>query len=345
MAGHQRPLCASMAKVVNEPLAAEVAVRTASASERAEAKRARRWVWVYELVVIGVGYWLYSLIRNSVTATEGESIRHADHVVRIEKALWLYHEHILNHFVARLDWLAYICNYYYATLHFIVTISVGIWVYRRHPQHARQLRNAWYLMNLLALIGFKYFPLAPPRLLPGGGYIDTVVKFHTWGSWGDQSVSSHSNLYAAMPSMHIGWSLWVAISVVFLARRWWVRLLGACYPLCTLFVIIGTGNHYWLDAVGGAAACLAAFAIVRVLGRRPILPRLRGRDATHPRPDATLRADDAARAELAPTGAAVSASHEVGQQRDDHVGQFLDRPVADSRQGDHADGRRVVDQP
>lgn len=331
-----------MAKVVNEPLAAEVAVQTASASDRAEAKRARRWVWVYELVVIGVGYWLYSLIRNSVTATEGEAIRHAQHVVSIEKALLLYHEHILNHFVARHDWLAYICNYYYATLHFIVTISVGVWLYRRHPLHARQLRNSWYLMNLLALIGFKFFSLAPPRLLPGGGYIDTVVKFHTWGSWGDQSVSSHSNLYAAMPSMHIGWSLWVAISVVFLARRWWVRVLGACYPLCTLFVIIGTGNHYWLDAVGGATACLAAFAIVRVLGRRPILPSLSSnRDGlSQGRDSAPL--DDAPAPAAAP---AASGADEVGEQRNDDVGDFLERPVADPRQGDHAHRRRVVDQP
>ena len=187
-------------------------------------------MWIYELVVILVGYSLYSMIRNSVTAAEGDAIRHAHDVVQLERTLRLYHENDRSTTSSRPTWLAYICNYYYATLHFIVTIGVGIWLYRRHPLHARQLRTAWYLMNVVALFGFAFFPLAPPRLLPGGGYTDTVVAFHTWGSWGDQSVSAHSNLYAAMPSMHIGWSLWVAISVVFLARRTWVRVLGALYP-------------------------------------------------------------------------------------------------------------------
>jgi hypothetical protein len=267
-----------MAQVVREPMTAELVVATASDPKRAEAKRVRRWVWLYELAVIVVGYVLYSKIRNSVTAAESEAVRHAHTVVHIERSIGLFHEHRLNMFVAAHPWLAYACNYYYATLHFLVTIAVGIWLYRRHPLHARQLRTAWYLMNFLALFGFGFFPLAPPRLLPGGGFIDTVVHFHTWGSWGDQSVSSHSNLYAAMPSMHIGWSLWVAISVVFLARRTWVRVLAACYPFATLFVIIGTGNHYWLDAVGGATACLAGFAVTRLVTRRPILPRVDSRD-------------------------------------------------------------------
>jgi hypothetical protein len=235
-------------------------------------------IWVYEIAVIVAGYVLYTLIRNSVTAEESDAVRHARTLVRIERDLGIFHEHPVNAFVAGHAWLAYFCNYYYATLHFIVTIAVGIWLYRRHPLHARQLRTSWYLMNFLALFGFAFFPLAPPRLLPSGNFVDTVVQFHTWGSWGDQSVSSHSNLYAAMPSMHIGWSLWVAISVVFLARRTWVRVLGALYPCATLFVIVGTGNHYWLDAVGGATACLLGLLVTRLVTRRPILPRVDSRE-------------------------------------------------------------------
>src|SRR4051794_29621003 len=341
MAKHQSRLCASMAVVVKEPLTAEVAVATAPASRRAEAKRARRWVWLYEIVVIVVGYTLYSLIRNSVTAAEGDAVHHARDVVSIEQAVRLYHEHILNNFVAAHGWLAYICNYYYATLHFIVTISVGVWLYWRHPLHARQLRNSWYVMNLCALFGFAYFPLAPPRLLPGGHYTDTVVAFHTWGSWGDKSVSSHSNLYAAMPSMHIGWSLWVAISVVFLARRTWVRLLAAAYPFATLFVIIGTGNHYWLDAVGGAAACLLGLALARLITRRPVLPRLSSREILGQGRDSAPLDDARSTGGAAP--AASGTSQEVGQERDDHAGGLLEGPVADARHGDHPNGRRVVD--
>ena len=155
-----------------------------------------------------------------------------------------------------------------------MTIVVGIWIYRSHPEWARQLRTAWYFMNIVALLGFAYLPLAPPRLLPGGGFIDTVVHFHTWGSWGSKSVSKDANLYAAMPSMHIGWSLWVALAVVLLARRTWVRVLGALYPVATLIVIVGTANHYFLDAVGGVVACLGGILLARLITRRQILPPL-----------------------------------------------------------------------
>ena len=101
------------------------------------------------------------------------------------------------------------------------------------------------------------------------------MDFHTWGSWGSKSVSKDANLYAAMPSMHIGWSLWVAIVVVLLARRTWVRVLGALYPIGTLFVIIGTANHFFLDAIGGVVACLGGILLARLLTRRRVLPPLR----------------------------------------------------------------------
>jgi hypothetical protein len=340
----ERAVCVSMARVVKEPLAAEIAVETAPASERAEAERARRWLWAYEVVVILAGYWLYSWIRNSVVSSEGDAVRHARDIVQIEQSLRLYHEHILNTFVAGQPGLAYICNYYYATLHFIVTIGVGIWLYRRHPLHARQLRTSWYLMNFLALFGFKFFALAPPRLLPGGRFTDTVVTFHTWGSWGDQSVSAHSNLYAAMPSMHIGWALWVAISVIFLARRTWVRVLAGLYPVATLFVIIGTGNHYWLDAVGGAAACLSGLLVTRVVTRRPILPQVDSRDVLGQGRDSTPLDDAQDDEDGEEVAAGSGAGEELRDQGQHDRRNLLERPVTDAGQGDHPDRRRVVDQ-
>jgi hypothetical protein len=135
-------------------------------------------------------------------------------------------------------------------------------------------------MNVVALLGFRFYPLEPPRLFDkqppnSNGFIDTVIDFHTWGSWGNKSVSHDANLYAAMPSMHIGWSLTCATAIVLLARRGWVRALGALYPIATLFVIVGTANHYFLDAIGGAIAFLAGLLLVRLLTRKPVLPKLR----------------------------------------------------------------------
>ncbi len=236
--------------------------------------RSPRFLVGYEIVLVLVGYWLYSVVRNAVRAHETEAVQHAYQIVNIEKLFGLYHELSLNHFVAQHEWLAYLCNYYYATLHFVITIAVGVWVYRRHRWYARRLRNTWYLMNCFALLGFAFSSLAPPRLLPGGQFVDTVVIYRTWGSWGDTGVAAHSNQYAAMPSMHIGWSLWVGITVYRLANRQWVRMLGVAYPVATLFVIVGTGNHYFLDAVGGAAALGLAFFVQLLISHRPVFAPL-----------------------------------------------------------------------
>ncbi len=264
--------------MVSDPLAAERAVEAAEESHNDAgvqiAKANRRRTWYYEVVLVLIGYFIYSWVRGLVQGHTGEAIHRAHQIVRLEHSLHIYHEKAVNHFVASQHWLAYICDYWYAILHFLVTIVVGIWIYRSHPEWARQLRTAWYFMNIVALLGFAYLPLAPPRLLPGGGFIDTVVRFHTWGSWGSKSVSKDANLYAAMPSMHIGWSLWVAFAVVLLARRTWVRVLGALYPLGTLFVIVGTANHYFLDAAGGVVACLGGIFLARLVTRRQILPPL-----------------------------------------------------------------------
>src|SRR5204863_485542 len=83
------------------------------------------------------------------------------------------------------------------------------------------------------------------------GYIDTVVVHGTWGSWGSSGVDSASNQFAAMPSLHIGWSVWCALAVIHLAPRLWVKVLGALYPCVTLLVIVATANHFVHDAVRG----------------------------------------------------------------------------------------------
>jgi hypothetical protein len=110
-------------------------------------------------------------------------------------------------------------------------------------------------------------------MLSGRGFVDTVVSFHTWGSWGSSGVDSASNEFAAMPSLHIGWALWCAIVVVGLARRRWLRIVAAVYPLATLFVIVGTANHFLLDAAGGVLVVGIGFAVERLLsGRSPFSP-------------------------------------------------------------------------
>jgi hypothetical protein len=107
-------------------------------------------------------------------------------------------------------------------------------------------------------------PLAPPRLMPGLGYIDTAHGPQDLSDPDFRVLTGISNQYAAMPSLHIGWSLWCAFLVARLTFRWWLRALGALYPLATAFVIVGSANHYVMDAAGGATVILLAVAAQRV---------------------------------------------------------------------------------
>src|SRR5581483_7557332 len=89
-----------------------------------------------------------------------------------------------------------------------------------------------------------------------------------WGSLADPSIAQHSNQFAAMPSLHIAWAMWCAIAIWTCARHRWVRWLGVVYPFGTLTVIVGTANHFFLDAVGGVAIVALGFAVQWVLSGR-----------------------------------------------------------------------------
>jgi PAP2 superfamily len=223
--------------------------------------RWRRPVWWQEIGIIALGYWLYSLGRNAIPQQASVAIRHGLSVQKLQGELHLNFELSINHFVAANEWLAQIMDYYYATMHFIITIAVMVWLFVRRPHLYRGARTVLFTTTLIGLAGFTLYPLAPPRLLPGSHYIDTVEVFHTWGSLADPQIAAHSNQYAAMPSLHIGWALWCGLTVFMCARHLWIRILGLCYPFFTLMVIVGTANHYFIDAIGGAATITLAFGI------------------------------------------------------------------------------------
>ncbi|GAB2594758.1 phosphatase PAP2 family protein [Streptomyces capparidis] len=240
-------------KAAIPPLRRPVALGAA----RARLRTARRPRLGVELLLIAVAYWVYSLVRNAVPEHEAAAMRHADQVWGLEAALGLDVERAVNHAVNSVTWLIVGMNYYYATLHFVVTLGVLAWLFRRHPGRYAPARLVLLSMTGIALVGYYLYPLAPPRLMEGEDFVDTVLVHHTWGSMASGDLANVSNQYAAMPSMHIGWSAWCGVALVLLARRRWVRALGAVYPFATLTVIVATANHFWLDAVGGAL-CLAA---------------------------------------------------------------------------------------
>ncbi|WP_221351810.1 phosphatase PAP2 family protein [Streptomyces beigongshangae] len=236
-------------------------------------RRPRLW---FEILLIAVSYWTYSLIRNAVPEQRAQALENADWIWEVERSLGVAVEESVNHAVNSVTWLIVGMNYYYATLHFVVTIGVLVWLYRSHPGRYAATRTVVFATTGVALVGYYLYPLAPPRLMNGNDFIDTVLVHQTWGSMASGDLKNMSNQYAAMPSMHIGWSLWCGVTVFALASVPWVRVLGLLYPTATLVVIVATANHFWLDAVGGMACLAFGYGVARLwYGRLPHhLPRL-----------------------------------------------------------------------
>ncbi|EGX57219.1 integral membrane protein, partial [Streptomyces zinciresistens K42] len=224
-------------------------------------RRPRLW---FEILLIAVSYWTYSLIRNAVPEQRAAALRNADWLWSLEQSLGLAFERSVNQAVNSVTWLIVGMNYYYATLHFVITLGVLVWLYRRHPGRYAAARLVLFATTGVALVGYYLYPLAPPRLMTGGGFIDTVMVHQTWGSMASGDLKNVSNQYAAMPSMHIGWSMWSGLTIFALARVPWVRVLGLLYPVLTLVVIVATANHFWLDAVGGLLCLAFGYAVARL---------------------------------------------------------------------------------
>jgi hypothetical protein len=176
----------------------------------------------------------------------------------------------LNHVVSTRPYLALPADYAYATLHYVVTLVVLVWLWRAHPIAYLSARRSLMAATLLGLVGFATVPLAPPRMLPG--FIDTMARYGHYGWWDSaasapRGLGSLTNEFAAMPSLHVGWAIWCGWMVARHAQRGSVRGLALAYPALVVLVVLSTANHYLLDAVAGLFVLLTGFAICRTAVR------------------------------------------------------------------------------
>lgn len=185
----------------------------------------------------------------------------------VERWLHIDVERSLNQWLGPRRVLTVLANYEYAYTYIISAFLLLAWLYLRLPADYRRARDSFILLNLIAIACFAVFPVTPPRLLPGMGYVDTVAQGGTFGSWGTPLVSS-ANQYAAMPSLHLAWALWVSVVLARLARGVAVQLLSAIHVAVTVFVIVATANHWVLDAV--AAIPLVWVSVVMIDRRQSV---------------------------------------------------------------------------
>ncbi|KUL46426.1 bifunctional glycosyltransferase 87/phosphatase PAP2 family protein [Streptomyces regalis] len=225
---------------------------------------------LFELLLIRVTYDAYAQIRlaaagGSHSAARGTAEEHGAEVHSIERALHIDIEYWANHAVVKVDRLRNFFDFYYESFHFGVPLAILGVLYWRRPVDYRWARTAIGFATVFALIGFWLYPLAPPRLMPGLGFVDTVHGPQDFSKPDYGTLTELTNQYAAMPSLHFGWSLWCGLVVLVLAPRWWMKALGLLHPLFTGTAIVVTGNHWVLDAVAGAMVVGAGFGMTYVV--------------------------------------------------------------------------------
>ncbi len=237
-----------------------------------------------EALLISAVYAAYSFVRNqfgSAAVDPTTALRNADWVIAFERQLGLWIEpDVQDAFIGHTAFIQF-WNLFYGLFHFAVTFGVLGVTWWAGIARYRFWRRTGLLCTVFAVIGYAAFPLMPPRLLGDCGpfgacrsdspFVDTVIDIGGIWSFESSGVEAVSNQYAAMPSLHIGWALWCAVVVANTVQRRWLARAAFAYPLMTLFAIVVTANHYWLDALGGAAVLAAGWGASTLWDRRASL--------------------------------------------------------------------------
>jgi hypothetical protein len=224
-----------------------------------ELQRTRWWV---EALVIAWLCWVYDAISNFAPLRLHAALAHGLDALRLERALHLDPELTLNHWLAAHHTLALIASDYYDNAHFVVTLGLLGWLWYRRPDIYPRWRNVLVLINVLGFVVFWLYPMAPPRMLAGLGFQDTVATTHAFGSWHTGALASAANQLAAMPSLHLAWATWCTLVLWRLSARRSIRVLAVLYPCLTAVVVLATGNHYLTDVLAGAATTALAVLLV-----------------------------------------------------------------------------------
>ncbi|MEV4642292.1 phosphatase PAP2 family protein [Actinoplanes sp. NPDC049548] len=220
---------------------------------------------VRELLLVAALFLAYEAGRMLATGHVTEAMANATHVWDFERALHLPSESAVQGAIIDHRFLVRLANCYYAYVHFPATALALIWMYVRRPALYRWMRRTLACLTAIALVVHLVVPLAPPRMAAVAGLLDTG---HLYGPavYGSPATDTVSNQYAAMPSLHVGWALAVAI-VLITAGTGRLRWLWLAHPLITLLVVVATGNHYWLDAI----VAVALLTMVLLVLPRPAL--------------------------------------------------------------------------
>jgi hypothetical protein len=204
--------------------------------------------------------WTYAGSKSEVSLAD--ALRRAAWIWQVEQGTGLPSEQALQRLFLPHPLLVQAFNWYYAVLHFPVLIGCLVWLFVRHRGEYWRVRTMVLLFTGISLL-VQFIPVAPPRLLPLTKMTDTGLAY------GQSVYGTHAGIDAdqlsAMPSIHVGWALLVALVVVAIARSRW-RWLALAYPVLTTLAVVVTANHFWLDGIAAAALLAVSIGVQRAAG-------------------------------------------------------------------------------
>ncbi len=229
----------------------------------------------FNVVTFGLLWLGYSAVRRITSDSLQLAQANAVRVVDFQEKIGLPSETVLQKQIIDVDWIVRVANVFYFVMHFPSMIIFLFWAMFRKREWMAKIRFALITTTAIGLIIHLAFPLAPPRLTEIPGFVDTAKVFgpdpYKLG------IAKAANQFAAMPSLHVGWALLLAMVVVSITKtryRWLILL----HPIITTIVVVVTANHWWLDIFVGAI--LGWIGWVVSFKYRPLLKKSKNEDTS-----------------------------------------------------------------
>jgi membrane-associated phospholipid phosphatase len=205
-----------------------------------------------EVLLVGLGYFVYSQVRGLAGGRTSDAFANAERIIDLERTLGIYSELTIQRWVLPNATLIDVFNLLYFYMFFPLIIPIAAWLFWKHPEVYALARTAFLASGAIAVCFFLTLPTAPPRLLDAG-FVDTLNLSLT-PTYSDIPGVNH---YAALPSMHVGWTFLLAVAITWALPRWRWRGFAFVIPLLMFSSTVVTGNHWFVDGALGLVVALA----------------------------------------------------------------------------------------
>jgi hypothetical protein len=234
--------------------------------------------FVGEALFLFVAMIIYFLVRGGLPERAGEAFSRANQVIQLEQRLGIFVELEWQEQILGSIPLMKLANWIYVWGHLPVLIFAAVWIYLRNRERYRVYRNALLISAFIGLFAYGLFPVAPPRLMPEWGFVDTVA-YLTRENY-DMQPGFFVNHYAAVPSLHFGWALLICIALFDVDRNFFIRLFAVVSTAAMFFAVVLTANHFIFDMLVGSFIVLLSIAIAFMLQEQRLpVPSLRRQQA------------------------------------------------------------------